>query len=162
MKTLKALLCVLGVTATLPAAAAAVLIKNATVHTASSAGVLEHTDVLIADGKVAELGQNLKAPAGAEVIDADGKPVTPGLFGGFSHLGIEEIGLESTVDDYSLKLGRIGDPGGCPPGWHHVRSHFGNRRTGWQRRTRRHHHCRTGVGGSAQWSDRAEVSGAVC
>ncbi len=85
----------------------AVLIKNATVHTASNAGVLEHTDVLIADGKIAELGHDLKAPAGAEVIDAEGKPVTPGLFGGFSHLGIEEIGLEPTVDDYSLKLGSM-------------------------------------------------------
>ena len=107
MKTFKALLCALTVATALPVAAAPVLIKNATVHTASSAGVLEHTDVLISDGKIAELGQNLQAPAGAEVIDAEGKPVTPGLFGGFSHLGIEEIGLESSVDDYSLKLGSM-------------------------------------------------------
>jgi imidazolonepropionase-like amidohydrolase len=107
MKTLKTLLCALTAAVTLPVAAAPVLIKNATVHTASSAGVLEHTDVLISDGKVAELGHDLKAPAGAEVIDADGKPVTPGMFGGFSHLGIEEIGLESSVDDYSLKLGSM-------------------------------------------------------
>jgi hypothetical protein len=33
--------------------------------------------------------------------------VTPGLFGGLGHLGIEEIGLEPTVDDYSLKLGTM-------------------------------------------------------
>jgi len=109
MKPIKTLLCVLGVLTSLPVLAApgAVLIKNATVHTASSAGVLEHTDVLISDGKIAELGHDIEAPAGAEVIDADGKPVTPGLFGGFSHLGIEEIGLEPTVDDYSLKLGSM-------------------------------------------------------
>src|SRR6201994_87456 len=107
MKSIKTLLCIIGLLASLPLAAAPVLIKNATVHTASSAGVLEHTDVLISDGKIAELGHDLKAPAGAEVIDADGKPVTPGLFGGFSHLGIEEIGLEPTVDDYSLKLGSM-------------------------------------------------------
>jgi len=107
MKSIKPLLCALGVLTSLPLAAAPVLIRNATVHTASSAGVLEHTDVLISDGKIAELGHDLKAPAGAEVIDAAGKPVTPGLFGGFSHLGIEEIGLEPTVDDYSLKLGSM-------------------------------------------------------
>jgi len=107
MKTIRILLCALCVATALPAGAASVLIKNATVHTASSAGVLEHTDVLISDGKIAELGHDLKAPADAEVIDAAGKPVTPGLFGGFSHLGIEEIGLESTQDDYSLKLGSM-------------------------------------------------------
>ncbi|HWM65451.1 MAG TPA: amidohydrolase family protein [Steroidobacteraceae bacterium] len=109
MKPITTLLCVLGAIATLPAAAApgAVLIRNATVHTVSTAGVLEHTDVLISDGKIAELGHDLNAPAGAEVIEAYGKPVTPGLFGGLSHLGIEEIGIEPTVDDYSLKLGSM-------------------------------------------------------
>jgi imidazolonepropionase-like amidohydrolase len=109
MKPITTLLWVLGAIATLPAAAApgAVLIRNATVHTASAAGVLEHTDVLISDGRIAELGHDLKAPAGAEVIEADGKPVTPGLFGGLSHLGIEEIGIEPSVDDYSLKLGSM-------------------------------------------------------
>ncbi len=109
MKLITTLACVLGVLAALPAAAApgAVLIKNATIHTVSAAGVLEHTDLLISDGKIAELGHDLKAPAGAEVIEADGRPVTPGLFGGLSHLGIEEIGIEPTVDDYSLKLGSM-------------------------------------------------------
>jgi imidazolonepropionase-like amidohydrolase len=107
MKSLKTWLCALGVLTSLPLAAAPVLIKNATVHTAGSAGVLQHTDVLISDGRIAELGRDLKAPAGAEIIDAAGKPVTPGLFGGFSHLGIEEIGLEPTVDDFSLKLGSM-------------------------------------------------------
>jgi imidazolonepropionase-like amidohydrolase len=109
MKPIKTLLGALALVATLPAAAApgAILIRNATVHTVSAAGVLEHTDLLISDGRIAELGRDLKAPAGAEVIEADGKPVTPGLFGGLSHLGIEEIGLETSVDDYSLKLGSM-------------------------------------------------------
>src|ERR1700753_1021281 len=84
-----------------------VLIRDATVHTMSSAGVLEHTDILISDGKIAELGHGLNAPAGAEIIDAAGRPVTPGLFGGIGHLGIEESGGEPTVDDYSLKLGAM-------------------------------------------------------
>ena len=84
-----------------------ILIRNATVHTMSAAGVLEHTDLLISGGKVAELGRDLKAPADAQIIDASGKPVTPGLFGGLTHLGIEEIGLEPSVEDYSLKLGSM-------------------------------------------------------
>src|SRR5262249_43526533 len=89
------------------AAANSVLIQDATVHTLTAAGVLEHTDVLISDGRIAAVGKGLGAPAGTEVMRAAGKPVTPGLFGGFSHLGIEEIGLESTQNDYSLKAGSM-------------------------------------------------------
>lgn len=91
----------------LHAAGASVLIRNGTLHTATSAGVLEHADLLIVDGNIADIGHDLKAPAGAEVIEAEGRPVTPGLFGGLSHLGVEEIGLEASVDDYSLKLGTM-------------------------------------------------------
>lgn len=93
--------------ATESALARPVLIRDATIHTMSSAGTLEHADLLIQDGKIADLGHGLNAPTGAEVIDAGGRPVTPGLFGGLGHLGIEEIGIEPTVDDYSLKLGAM-------------------------------------------------------
>ena len=85
----------------------AVLIRDATVHTVGAAGVLQHADVLIVKGRIAGLGHGLTAPAGAEIINATGKQVTPGMFGGVSHLGIEEIGLESTTADYSLKLGSM-------------------------------------------------------
>ena len=105
-----AMLASVAAAALVPLAAAAsgsVLIRNATIHTVSAAGVLEHTDLLISAGKIADIGHDLKAPAGTQVIDANGKPVTPGLFGGISHLGIEEIGLESTQTDYSLKLGSM-------------------------------------------------------
>ena len=82
---------------------ASVLIRDATVHTMTSAGVLQHADILIRDGKVAELGQAVTAPGGTEVIEAAGRPVTPGLFGGIGRLGIEEIGLEPAAEDYALK-----------------------------------------------------------
>jgi hypothetical protein len=87
--------------------ASSVLIRDATVHTMSPAGVLEHTDILISDGKIAEIGRGLNAPANAEVIDAGGRPVTPGLFGGIGHLGIEEITEETIGHDDSLKLGTM-------------------------------------------------------
>lgn len=86
---------------------APVLIRDATVHTLTSAGVLEHTDILISDGKIAEMGRGLSAPATAEIIEAGGRPVTPGLFGGLGHLGIEEISEEPVGQDYSLKLGAM-------------------------------------------------------
>jgi imidazolonepropionase-like amidohydrolase len=84
-----------------------VLIRDATVHTLTSAGVLEHTDILISDGRIAEMGPGLSAPANAEIIQAGGRPVTPGLFGGLGHLGIEEISEEPVGQDYSLKLGAM-------------------------------------------------------
>jgi imidazolonepropionase-like amidohydrolase len=84
-----------------------VLIRDATVHTMSSAGVLQHTDILISDGKIAEMGHGLSAPSNAEIIDAGGRPVTPGLFGGLGHLGIEEITEEPVGQDYALKLGAM-------------------------------------------------------
>jgi hypothetical protein len=43
-----------------------VLIRDATVHTMTAAGTLEHTDILISDGKIAELGHGINAPANAE------------------------------------------------------------------------------------------------
>lgn len=85
-------------------AGADVLIRDATVHTATSSGVLEHQDVLIRDGRVAELGAGLAAPAGAEVIEAGGRPLTPGFFGGFTQLGLREISYEPGSVDDSLSL----------------------------------------------------------
>jgi imidazolonepropionase-like amidohydrolase len=90
-----------------PAHAAPVLIHDATVHTVSAAGAMQHADILIRDGRIAELATGVAAPPGAEVIEAHGRPVTPGLFGGIGHLGIEEIGLEPTAADYALKLGAM-------------------------------------------------------
>lgn len=104
--TSRALLALLALLAT-GAQAATVLIRGATVHTLSRAGVLEDTDILVRDGRVAELGRHLGAPAGAQIIEAAGRPVTPGLFGGAGHLGLEEIELEPTAADYSLKLGTM-------------------------------------------------------
>jgi hypothetical protein len=99
--------CALFALAAASAQAADILIRDASVHTMTGAGVLEHTDILIRDGRIAELGAHLAAPAGAQVIEAAGRPVTPGFFGGLGRLGIEEIGEEPTVDDYALKLGSM-------------------------------------------------------
>jgi imidazolonepropionase-like amidohydrolase len=66
------------------AAAQDTLIRNATVLTVTR-GTLERTDVLIRNGKIAAVGQNLKAPDGARVIDATGKFVLPGIIDAHSH-----------------------------------------------------------------------------
>src|SRR3954451_19018668 len=65
-------------------AAGNMLIKNATVLTVTK-GTLQNADILIRNGKIAQIGQNLAAPAGAQVIDATGKYVMPGIIDPHSH-----------------------------------------------------------------------------
>jgi len=62
------------------------LIKNATVYTMESEGVLEHADILCQDGKIKEIGFGLSAE-GAEMIDAAGLYITPGLIDAHTHAG---------------------------------------------------------------------------
>ncbi|HEY7394253.1 MAG TPA: hypothetical protein VH559_05395, partial [Gemmatimonadaceae bacterium] len=65
-------------------AAAPTLIKNATILTVTK-GKLESTDLLLQNGKIAQIGKNLSAPTGATVIDATGKYVMPGIIDPHSH-----------------------------------------------------------------------------
>src|SRR5690606_3555853 len=81
------------------------LIRNATVHTATGRGTLENADVLVRGGKIAAVGSGLSAGGDAQVIDAQGKPVTPALFGGITGIGIEEVSGEDSTTDASLALG---------------------------------------------------------
>ncbi|MEO6227318.1 MAG: amidohydrolase family protein [Thermomonas sp.] len=80
------------------------LIRNATVHTASARGTLQATDVLVKDGRIAAVGKDLSA-GNARVIDAQGKPLTPTLFGGITDIGVEEVSGESATVDETLALG---------------------------------------------------------
>ena len=88
------------------------LIRGARVHTAGTAGTLENADVLVQGGRIAAIGSGLPAPAGATVVDAKGRPVTPGLFGGVTQFGLEEVSLEASTFDAELKL--------TAPAWQHM------------------------------------------
>ena len=68
-------------------AGTATLIRGATVLTGTGAR-LDAADVLIANGRIEAVGQGLSAPAGARVVDASGRWVTPGLIDVHSHLGV--------------------------------------------------------------------------
>ncbi|MBA9076250.1 amidohydrolase family protein [Rufibacter quisquiliarum] len=67
-----------------------VLIKNATVWTNEKEGKLENADVLLRDGKIAQVGKNLNA-SGAKVIDGTGKHVTPGIIDEHSHIALDGV-----------------------------------------------------------------------
>ncbi|CAA9347614.1 MAG: FIG01213217: hypothetical protein [uncultured Lysobacter sp.] len=82
-----------------------VLIRNATVHTAGPQGTLQNADVLVSGGKVRAVGTGLTAAAGVQVIDAQGRPLTPTLFGGITEIGLEEVSGEQSTVDETLSLG---------------------------------------------------------
>ncbi|MEL7486800.1 MAG: imidazolonepropionase, partial [Pseudomonadota bacterium] len=60
------------------ASAQVIVIQNAELHTMAGAGVIENGDVVIRDGEIAAVGEDLTPPAGATVIDAEGLVATPG------------------------------------------------------------------------------------
>ena len=86
------------------ASAQDLLIRNATVHTASARGTLQNADVLVKNGRIAAVGSGLSAGSAA-VVDAQGQPLTPALFGGITDIGVEEVSGESSTVDATLALG---------------------------------------------------------
>ena len=66
------------------------VIRGGTVHTQTERGTIEG-DVLVEDGEIVAVG-DVEAPDDAEVIDAEGMQVTPGLIDAHSHAGMAEWG----------------------------------------------------------------------
>jgi imidazolonepropionase-like amidohydrolase len=66
------------------------LIRNATVWTSDAQGKLENADVLVKNGKIAQVGKGLSDPT-AKVIDGTGKHVTAGLIDEHSHIAASSI-----------------------------------------------------------------------
>lgn len=63
------------------------LIRNATVLTGTDKEIA-HGSVLMQNGKIVGVGENMSPPAGAVVVDGSGKFVTPGIIDIHSHLGV--------------------------------------------------------------------------
>ena len=67
-----------------------ILFRNATVWTNEQEGKMENTDVLIKDGKIAQIGKNLQ-DASAKIVDATGKHLSPGIIDEHSHIAASSI-----------------------------------------------------------------------
>lgn len=65
-----------------------ILIQKVTVWTNEDEGVLKNSDVLLIDGKITTIGENLTAPEGTIVINGKGKHLTPGIIDEHSHIAI--------------------------------------------------------------------------
>lgn len=84
-----------------------VMFRNATVWTCGAAGILENCDVLVEDGIIKGVGKALELPADAQLIDATGLHLSPGIIDCHSHMatdgGVNESGQAVTAEV------RIGD-----------------------------------------------------
>ncbi len=78
-----------------PAAHNEVVITNGTLLTITH-GTIQNGSIYIKDGKIAAVGQLLKVPPTAKVIDATGKFVMPGIIDSHSHLALDNDVNEAT------------------------------------------------------------------
>ncbi|MFN7119912.1 MAG: amidohydrolase family protein [Saprospiraceae bacterium] len=85
------------------------LIKNGTVLTVTK-GTLENTDILIEKGKIKQIGKNLTAPAGVQVVDATGLYVMPGIIDAHSHIAIDAVNEGTNPVTSEVWVGDALDP----------------------------------------------------
>jgi imidazolonepropionase-like amidohydrolase len=83
-----------------------VAITNGEVHPVSGP-LLPGGTVLMENGRITAVGREVRIPVGAEVIDATGKVVTPGLLDSSTRLGITEVGAYQGTSDGSSGNGRM-------------------------------------------------------
>ena len=72
-------------------------IQGGTIHTL--AGSTFVGTVVVRDGRIVEVGPNVQAPAGAEIVDATGQHVYPGMFDAVSQVGLTEVGAVDVTND---------------------------------------------------------------
>jgi imidazolonepropionase-like amidohydrolase len=87
--------------ANLPDTPPALVIQNATILTVTH-GTIEHGSILIKDGKIAEVAASVKAPKDAQVIDAAGQFVIPGIIDCHSHIAIDGDVNEGSISVSSI------------------------------------------------------------
>lgn len=78
-----------------------ILIKNAKIKTMAGPD-LEKGCILIGDeGKILKIADLIDAPAGTQVIDAEGRLVTPGCIDAHCHIGLDNEGMGWEGRDYN-------------------------------------------------------------
>ena len=86
---------------TSPAYAETIAITGGKVVIGDGSAPIEGGTVVIRDGNIVAVGSGVAMPAGARQIDASGKWVTPGVFAGFTRLGLAEVDAVNGTNDKS-------------------------------------------------------------
>jgi imidazolonepropionase-like amidohydrolase len=86
-----------------PAFAQTTVITGGTVVIGDGSAPIERGTVIVTNGRITAAGPGVAVPAGATVIDATGKWVTPGIVAGFSRIGLAGV---DAVDETNDSAGR--------------------------------------------------------
>ena len=79
--------------------AGTVAFTNATIYTADAAGVIQGGTLVMQNDRIVAVGKDVMVRAGASVVDASGKILTPGFFAPLSGFGVVEVdGVTETND----------------------------------------------------------------
>jgi imidazolonepropionase-like amidohydrolase len=81
------------------ASAGSIAITNAHIFTGAKKGEIASGTIVITNGKITAVGANVAVPNGANIIDAKGGVVTPGLYATGTDLGAMEIDQVSSTND---------------------------------------------------------------
>lgn len=83
-----------------------VAIVHAKAYTMAQAGLVEDATILIRNGTIAAIGNDIEVAADSRIIDAQGRPVTPGLITSSTQLGLVEVSSSlDTVDHADSESG---------------------------------------------------------
>ncbi|MFC2161501.1 amidohydrolase family protein [Acidobacteriota bacterium] len=63
------------------------LIKNGTILTVTQ-GIIQNGDILIVDGIIKEIGEDIQAPEGIRIVDASDKFIIPGIIDSHTHIAL--------------------------------------------------------------------------
>lgn len=89
------------VTFAAPVAAETIAITGGRIVVGDGSAPIDGGTVVIRDGNVVAVGTSVSIPSGARQIDAAGKWVTPGVFAGFTRLGLAEVDAVNGTNDKS-------------------------------------------------------------
>jgi len=89
-------------------------IKDVKVYTLSKQGVIEKGTVLIRDGKIAEVGEQVKVPVTASVLDGRGKSLLPGFLSVFHPITLQQPTDEGETRTVVVRGRAIPVPGRSP------------------------------------------------
>ncbi|HET7708209.1 MAG TPA: amidohydrolase family protein [Sphingomicrobium sp.] len=82
-----------------PAAAQIIAITNGIIAKGDGSAPEQGGTVVFRNGRIIAAGTDVGIPAGAQIVDARGKWVTPGIVAGFSRLGLAEVDLSVEGSD---------------------------------------------------------------
>jgi len=89
----------LALAASSSAGAQTIAITGGTVALGDGSAPIPDGTVVLRDGRVVAAGAGVAVPAGAQMIDAAGKWVTPGIVAGFSRVGLVEVDAVDSTND---------------------------------------------------------------